>query len=157
MLDCGEGAVKVRDQVFRIFEPDGEADAQPVFLAPACLRPSARAADARGVEGQGKAFEPAPAVADAEQLQRVDEGRALFAGVTGQHEAEQTAPAAEIARPQFMAGRPFHHRAQHMRNLGAGFEPVRDLQRAGGALPDRGRPDPADLRRAGADPSRQPG
>ena len=78
MLDRVEGAVKVRDQVFRIFEPDSEPHAKSILLAPTCHRPRAGGADARRIEGQHEAFEPAPAVPDTEQFERVDEGRALL-------------------------------------------------------------------------------
>ena len=49
-----------------------------ILNPPAFLRPRHLAANGLHIEWQGEAFEPAPAVPDTEQFERVDEGRALL-------------------------------------------------------------------------------
>ena len=107
----------------RILEPDGEPQRR-------AARAGAGHHGAIGVrrDGQREAFEAAPAIAVAEQAQRSGHacrGRRIIAR---QCKGEQSAPAGEVALPQGMAGVGGKQRAEHLRDLRLGLQPLRHLQ-----------------------------
>src|SRR5690606_7315564 len=83
---------------------------------------------ARGIERDHQAFKAAPAITDAEQLQRVDEVRSVRLVLVLQDEAEQPAASGEVALPDIMSGRAGTHRAEYGGDLRLGGKPFGDRQ-----------------------------
>jgi hypothetical protein len=82
-----------------------------------------------------QAVRAAPAVAEAEQRQRVDEAVGLFFGVARvEDDREQAAGAGEVALPEFVAGAVLEGRMQHLGDFRPRLEPCRHLARGGRAL-----------------------
>src|SRR5438067_2494556 len=93
-----EALGEIGDQILRVFEPDMDAHQGPFRLPPR------RGAAALREGGLDQALIPAPAGADAEQIERVDEGGDRLLRRRLQHHPEQTAGPEEIAFPQLVAG-----------------------------------------------------
>ncbi|MBU0669903.1 MAG: PAS domain S-box protein, partial [Alphaproteobacteria bacterium] len=72
----GKRLFEIGDEVHRVLQPDRQPDGVSVAVLPARPRPVHRRADGFHIEGQREALEPTPAVADAEQFERVDEAAA---------------------------------------------------------------------------------
>ncbi len=87
------------------------------------------AADARGRGRLDQAFETAPAGADAEQIESVDQGIDRRFRRRLQHHPEEAAGTEKIAFPQGVAGILGQRRIEHARNLGPGLQPAGDRQR----------------------------
>ena len=88
------------------------------------------AAVTRGVDGDREAFETAPAVADPEQVERVDEGGARGIVATRQNEREQSARPREITDEMVVTRAGGEGGMEDARDLGAGIEPACDPERA---------------------------
>src|SRR5579859_1190474 len=73
---------------------------------------------------------PAPAIADAEVPEPVDQRGARRRVAAGEYEAEQPRRALEVPRPDVVAGAGGQRRMQHARHLGPPLKPARDRERA---------------------------
>src|SRR5437588_3337506 len=93
-----EALRQIGDQILRVFQADMDAHQRPLGL------PAGRGAAAFREGRLDQALVAAPAGADAEQVERVDEGVDRFFRDRFQYEAEQPAGAEEIALPELVAG-----------------------------------------------------
>src|SRR5687768_18412384 len=89
--------------------------------------PLRRRAQPLGIGGQSEALEAAPAVADAEMDETVDQPRAVGIAAAVQHEGEEAGRAGEIALPDFMAGTVREGGMEDPRHLLLILQPSRDL------------------------------
>src|SRR5947209_20012004 len=109
---------KVLDEVVRGLE----ADVEPHQVS--CRR---RADSADRIDRQREALVAAPAIADAEQLQAVDELRAV---ARLQLEREQARGALEVAQPIFVPRAVRQRRVENPPDVRLALEPPRNLERA---------------------------
>ena len=80
-------------------------------------------------DGDGEAFEAAPGIAEAEQLQRIEEGVALrLADAVDEVEGEEAGGAGEIPLPDGVARVALQPRMAHAGDLGPLLQPAGDLQ-----------------------------
>src|SRR5690349_13895681 len=91
-----ERAVEVREEVAGILEADLQADERASF-------PGTNAARAPQVGGDHEALVAAPAVADREAFEALDEARDLRAARRGELDAEEARGPEEVALPERMA------------------------------------------------------
>ena len=97
--------------------------------------PARGAAVAGGIDGQGQAFKAAPAIADAEMDQPVDQRGAGNVIPAIEDEGEKAGRAGKVTRPMGMAGTVGKRGMQDTRDAGLILQPARHRQRAIPVLP----------------------
>src|SRR5208337_5435066 len=121
--ETDETPLEIRLQVLDVFEANAEADRRSP------RRPAGRGAVGRAVERHGEALVAAPGIAEAEQLEPVEEGRDRRLGHRLEDDAEEARRAGEIAPPDRMARMIGQGGMDDPEDLGPRRQPARQRER----------------------------